>query len=255
MFWFTVKKAFFDFWDNMAALLLFNFSYLLCFGLLIFIPFFGGNNLIFYLLWLLVCLIMFFLTGTLYAFTKDIADYRSPGIGDLPSALLKSIKPSLFIFALFAFILIVNYSAFQYYVLVMQGFFGYMFFITLISFSIILLVALQYFFPIYFRIDQKIIKTLRYCLVLFFSNTFFSLASFIWGLLIGTLSLFTLGLVPGFSALIVWFNTATKLRLYKHYYQQENPEERIVPWDKLLKEDNKNIGPRSLKGMFFPWKD
>jgi len=45
--------------------------------------------------------------------------------------------------------------------------------------------------------------------------------------------------------------------LAKYDWMEANPEanHKKVPWAVLLAEDMERVGPRSLKGMIFPWKD
>ena len=79
-------------------------------------------------------------------------------------------------------------------------------------------------------------------------------------ILISLLSVFTLSLFPGVTGLLLWFQVGLKLRMYKYDYLEtidpNEPRNKIkIPWDTLLATEKEQIGPRSLKGMFFPWKD
>ena len=51
-----------------------------------------------------------------------------------------------------------------------------------------------------------------------------------------------------------------RLLLYKYDWIEVNPglsakERKNVPWNDLLAKDRKLLGPRTLKGFFFPWKE
>ena len=70
-------------------------------------------------------------------------------------------------------------------------------------------------------------------------------------------SFFTALLLPGIATIMLWWNIAFKLRLYKYDWLEQNPgaNRRRVPWDALLVEDRERVGKRTLKGMIFPWKE
>jgi hypothetical protein len=70
-------------------------------------------------------------------------------------------------------------------------------------------------------------------------------------------SLFTALLLPGISSILLFWNTAFKLRLYKYDWLEQNPgsNKKSIPWDALLVEDRERVGKRTLKGMIFPWKE
>jgi len=56
---------------------------------------------------------------------------------------------------------------------------------------------------------------------------------------------------------MIWHQAALKLRLKKYDYLEENPEanRKQIPWDALLIDERNKVGPRTFKGMIFPWKD
>ena len=64
-------------------------------------------------------------------------------------------------------------------------------------------------------------------------------------------------LVPGVATILLFYQVAFKLRLYKYDYLETHPNARPkdIPWADLLYTDRERVGPRSLRGMIFPWKD
>jgi hypothetical protein len=71
------------------------------------------------------------------------------------------------------------------------------------------------------------------------------------------LSAFTAFLLPGLGSIVLLLQVATKLRIYKYDYLEENPEanRRKIPWDAILIDDKQRVGKRTLRGMIFPWKE
>ena len=59
------------------------------------------------------------------------------------------------------------------------------------------------------------------------------------------------------GALLLWYNVALKLRMYKYEYLEKNPnaKRKDIPWETLLAEEKEYLGKRTLKGFIFPWKD
>ena len=68
-------------------------------------------------------------------------------------------------------------------------------------------------------------------------------------------------LAPGFSGLLLAWNNAFRLRMYKYDWMEQHPEIPIqtarkqIPWDELLAEDRETVGSRSIRNLIFPWKD
>ena len=117
--------------------------------------------------------------------------------------------------------------------------------------------AVQYFFPLQSRMDRKFRKIVRKCFLLFFDNPGFSIGMLFGGLVTLVVSLFTALLLPGITAVLLWWNVGFKLRLYKYDWLEQNPgaNRKRVPWDALLIEDRERVGKRTLRGMIFPWKE
>lgn len=68
-------------------------------------------------------------------------------------------------------------------------------------------------------------------------------------------------LVPSFSGILLAWNNAFKLRMYKYDWIERHPEIPIqvarkqIPWDELLQEDRETTGVRTIRNLIFPWKD
>jgi hypothetical protein len=123
--------------------------------------------------------------------------------------------------------------------------------------TVAVILAAQYFLPLRARVDRKLAKIVRKGFLLLLDNPGHSLGLFLGALLILVVSVFTAFLLPGPATLLLWWNTAFKLRLYKYDYLEQNPDanRRKIPWDALLVEDRERVGKRTLRGMIFPWKE
>ena len=74
------------------------------------------------------------------------------------------------------------------------------------------------------------------------------------------LTIITFGLIPGLNGINLTCTNALRLLLYKYDWIEVNPtltrkEQKDVPWDDLLVNDRRTLGPRTLRSFIFPWKD
>ncbi|NOY08168.1 MAG: hypothetical protein GXP33_04920 [Spirochaetes bacterium] len=257
MFGFFIKKIFFDMWDNIFRIVLVNLGFLASFAILIYFPLlFKSLPVLFYISLFIGISILFIFAGTASKYTTDIADYKAPGFPDLLRYVKETAKSS-FLFAVINTGLIVLLSiAFPTYRNI-KSVFGPIAFSLLFWISIIWIIALQYYYPVQSRLDTKTTKILKKMFLIFFDNTGFSIGLFFVSLIILILSIFTAFLLPGIGTIILSWNIALKLRLYKYDYLEEHPDvsRKDIPWDVLLIEDREKVGKRTLKGMIFPWKE
>ena len=106
-------------------------------------------------------------------------------------------------------------------------------------------------------LDRKFRKITRKSFLVFFDNPGFSIGLSICALIVLVGSMFIALLLPGIATILLWWNVAFKLRLYKYDWLEQNPGQnrRRVPWDALLVEDRERVGKRTLRGMIFPWRE
>jgi hypothetical protein len=120
-----------------------------------------------------------------------------------------------------------------------------------------LLLALQYYIPIRSRLGGGFKKNIKKSFLIFLDNPGFSLFLFLYNLVGLALSFFLVGLLPGFAGVALAMDGALRLRLYKYDWLETHPEanRKELPWEELIAEDRELVGKRTLKGMFFPWKE
>jgi hypothetical protein len=118
----------------------------------------------------------------------------------------------------------------------------------------------QFFFPLLCQMGGGTLKNIKKGFIILLDNPGFSLFTMAGTIFITAVSIFTAFLIPGLSNALLFQHEAMKLRLLKYDYLEETretagPGKIVIPWDTLLSEDRENVGPRTLKGMIFPWKD
>ena len=133
-------------------------------------------------------------------------------------------------------------------------------------FTLVCVIALQWFIPLYFLQDENnFYKCLKKSFIVFFDNAGFSVLVFVYNCLLLVLSLIVFTLFPGVSGIVLSVTNALRLRLYKYDWLEEMNEKEPgfendrdkrseVPWDELLAEDKETLGPLKLGRIIFPWK-
>jgi hypothetical protein len=257
MFGFLVKKAFFDMWDNLFRILIMNLGYIAILAVFILLaPLFVSLPALFIVIVLLGIALFAVYTGGVSRMCAEIADYRQPGFSDFFHFVKESL-PSSLLFALTIGIygLIVS-VAFRFYG-GMKSIAGPLAVALLFWVTVAAILASQFFFPIQSRLDRKFRKVARKSFLVFFDNPGFAIGLSVCALIVLVGSMFIALLLPGLAAILLWWNVAFKLRLYKYDWIEQHPGEnrRRVPWDALLVEDRERVGKRTLRGMIFPWKE
>jgi uncharacterized membrane protein YesL len=256
MFGFLVKKAFFDMWDNMFRVIIMNLGYILILG--IFWLAIEAASLPILSIALLVVGVAAFAayTGGVSRMCTEIADYRQPGFRDFLGFVKESFPSSLLLALIILVYIFVVSVAFRFYG-GLKSLAGPLAVALLFWVTVAGLFASQYFFPIQSRLDRKFRKIFRKTFLIFFDNPGFSIGLFLVAFIVLIGSVLTALLLPGIASLLLWWNVAFKLRMYKYDWMEKNPGEnrRHVPWDALLIEDRERVGKRTLKGLIFPWKE
>lgn len=262
MIWFFIKKNFYDGWDNLLTIVLYNGVFLAlaitCFfttGLAFNVSLILG----FVVLFSFLCLFMVFVFAVNQT-TAKYADYKAPSIKDtfleIPSVWKDALLLSLYV----VFWVIIGIYIIPFY-LRLGNLVG-LFLASLIFWLLVVAVlSLQWYFPIRAQLGDKFKKAMKKSFILFFDNVGFSLFMLLYSIVLLVLNIFSMTIIPGISGFLLAYNNAFRLRLYKYDWLEAHPElerkkaVKQIPWDELLAEDKETIGPRSLKNLIFPWKD
>jgi hypothetical protein len=258
MFGFLVKKAFFDMWDNFLAVVIINLGFIALLMIPVFLPplFFSIHPLVFFLVQAIGIIILFVYAGVVSLFCRDIANYKQAEWGNILRYLKESWRSSLVLGLINVGIVVVGTVGFPTY-MAMENMLGWAAMVFLMWAIVIWLLASQFYFPIRGQLDSKVGKILRKSFILFFDNTFLAIVLAIGAIIATGVSALTAFLIPGIGGLLIWYQVALKLRLYKYDYLEENPgaNRRQIPWDALLIDDREKVGKRTFRGMIFPWKE
>lgn len=258
MFGFTIKKAFFDLWDNLIAVALINLGliFLMIFPLVA-APSVAQSSLVGGLLLFLAGMVLFFIgLGIASRYAKEIAFYRRPEFASFPTFFRETWKFSAIVGLLATLAGFLLFVAFPVYGS-MGNIFGLIGFALIFWLTVVVVLATQYLFPIHTQMENGIKKSISKSFLILFDNTGFTIGVGIVSLIILALSVFTAFLLPGIGGLLLWHQVGFKLRLMKYDYLENNPEasRKQIPWQALLMEERDRVGKRTFKGMIFPWKE
>jgi hypothetical protein len=256
MFGFLIKKSFFDMWDNLIRMIILNLGFILLLAIIAFLLNLLKSNTPFLVVVLVVGVaILFVYSGVASWMTAQIADYSRPEWSETWK-VLQSTYPTSLLFALLNMLLAFLFSvAFPIYGS-FKSFIGPLASSFLFWILVFWVLAFQYFFPLQARLERRFFKILKKMFLLLLDNPLFSFGLFVGSMIILVLSLFTAFLLFGLTTILLWWNVALKLRLYKYDHLEKHPDDRRrIPWDALLSDDRERVGKRTLKGMIFPWKE
>ncbi|MGI6466345.1 MAG: hypothetical protein ACOXZZ_01925 [Sphaerochaetaceae bacterium] len=257
MFSFFIKKSFFDGWDNILSLLLYNFiNIALIFALYFGITFLG----IIFSLGLIIIILTLALNSIYQAIIsiimKGYVDYKRVDKESFKTSLFK-IKGHIishFIIQLGAITLVTIVLPFY---LSFKTIFFYVISILFIWLLVFTMMALFYFYPLALIMDKdRPLKSLKKSFVVVVDNLFFTLGFGVYHLVNFIISLFFATLIPGVSGVALSRHVAMKILMKKYDFLEEFPEQRKeLDWYELLYEEDQLVGKRTFKGTIFPWKE
>jgi len=258
MWGFTIKKAFFDFWDHLFLVIILNLGFLL----LLAVPFLLPSWLYRFgvvpsaISFVTGILLLFLYSGVVSFMMKEVAYYRDPGTAEFVQFFKESWPSSLVfggIVVLHIFVLMVAFPVYAS----MKSIFGTVALVLIFWFSVLWFLSSLYFFPLRTQVDSNVKRILKKCFLVFFDNTGFTVFLAVGAAIIFVISFLTAFLLPGITGILLWLQVGFKLRLLKYDYLEKNPHanRKQIPWDILLTEDREHVGKRTLKGMIFPWKE
>ncbi len=275
MIGFFLKKNFADIWDNLFHIFVVNFFLMIVIfagvGLeIVMASLFVDSTmkLLFTLIWLCVFLVL--ACVVLFAEGKNIsgmANFESGSIKTFFSSIVPNFKMGAMFGLFLALLTVILVVSVPYYFTMWlprdgspSNLLGLVFLSLIFWFMVISLLSLQWFPAIYNLMGNNFVKCLKKSYILFFDNTGFSLFLAFVNLLQMALTIITFGLIPGLNGINLTCTNALRLLLYKYDWIEVNPtltrkEQKDVPWDDLLVNDRRTLGPRTLRSFIFPWKD
>jgi len=256
-----IRKAFYDGWDAILFLLIANI-FLWAVG-------FGGFALV-HLFSSQFCLSVFILVLTvlslgvvLLALSDELAlitSYAPLSFKRFFSSLKKHvIQGPLFILMIIFFLGAFPLAVHWYFSL--GRVFGMIIGICMLWFTLVFLLSLQWFLPVKSQLEKNFFKAVKKSFIIFFDNPGLSLFMLVYSLALLVISLVPFLLMPGISGILLAQNEAFRFLMKKYDWMEDNPEisfktaRKEVPWDDILDDDYDVIDSRSLKNLFFPWRD
>ena len=261
MIGFFLKKNFFDGWDNFLPLMIFNVAIILIFSAFFGLAYLVSAVSVLPVLILFMCIIgMGVLLLAVSNLMSRIADYKSFSFKEIGGEIQRSWRHGALFALIETFCLVVVRVAVPYY-FSFRNFLGLFLGITVVWIFAVIQLSLLWFFPIRSRLESNFRKCLKKCFILFFDNTGFTLFMVLYSVVLVIMTPFLAFLAPGLSGILLAWNNAFKLRMYKYDWIEQHPEIPIqtarkqIPWDELLAEDRETVGSRSIRNLIFPWKD
>jgi uncharacterized membrane protein YesL len=260
MIGFLIKKAFFDFWDNMLRMILVNLGFIASLTIPVFLP---G------LIPIPILSLLVFAAGLLWCFVylaaaalsvKAVSDYGVFGFSDFLANLKKGWKTGLALGIAGFLLYVIATNAIPFY-LRLNSLFG-LFLAAVIFWTMAAAIfSLQFFFAIRARLDTKLVKVFKKSFIIFFDNPGFAIYSLLHTVVILIISAALALLLPGPAGVLLFLDEALRLRLLKYDWLDANPDEtgskkrRKIPWDEILIDEREKTGTRSFRSFIFPWKD
>jgi hypothetical protein len=263
---FLLKKNFFDGWDNMFQIILFNLLLIaLCIGGYFAISAVITNIYFAVALFFVFIAIIFIPIFSIAEISQQIVCFKSVEFKDIFSNFSKVCKVAIPFGLLVAFLIIAALITFPFYAQ-NESIFGFALLILLFWIYVFLVLSLQWFVPLYVNMHGSFFKTLKKCFIFFIDNSGFSIFFFFYSVFLYIISFVIVFLVPGVSGVILAQCNAVKLRMYKYDWLEENKDEiskskgknflgRVkIPWSELIAEDKEMLGHRSFMDLIFPWR-
>lgn len=254
---FFIKKAFFDGWDNLIGLVLFNIVFILLFGVLLYAMSLIEISGILALLAMSGVLLLFALVmGGTSGAIFNYSNYQRDSWSAFVKAFSRNLKHSLLFFVVsFLMIAVITYVI-PFYLTAGKAV-GLIIAVLLFWLEFLLFLGLPFYFPLMNLLPgDRPMKTLKKCFLIVGDNIGFALFFMLYNLIVIVLSVFTLGMIPGVGGSMLAAQDAMKLIMFKYDYLEENPDadKKHIPWADLLYDEKEKVGPRTLKNMIFPWK-
>lgn len=260
MLLFTLKKWFFDMWDSVLKLLVLNALFITFIAFPLSMP--GWMVAAGLPEWLAIAVFVagvvlsVMMVSAIVYVTSLSVDYQSWGLSEFwYGARHLFVRTTLFA-AMNVGVFLLLRNAVPFY-MAWENTLGYAAVAIMFWLGVFWIMMSQLYLPLYCRMGDPFFKTWKKSLLVALDNpgfTFFLLIVLVGGTIV---SEFTAYMFPGIFGLIILVQGAVRLRLKKYDYLEENPEAKRnkIPWRALLQDDRTKIGRRSVKGMFFPWKE
>ncbi|MDR2841974.1 MAG: hypothetical protein LBV52_02100 [Spirochaetaceae bacterium] len=250
---FLIKKTFYDFLDNAFILALLNLIFLVLSAIPFLLPHLFEMavpiKIAVFICGLFIC--SWYGSIVLYG-VSSISDYKTFSFKHLKDSVKKTPICGICITVLLCFVIVSVNFILPFYLL-LDSMPAFIFASLVFWLTFFAIVTFQFFLSVRLRLNSNIIETIKKCFIIFFDNKCFCIFCFFCGFTLIVFSVITGFLFPGPAGLILFFDEALRLRLLK--YDTEKTGSTKILWNILLKEECEKTPHRSLRTIFFPWKD
>ena len=260
MIGFLIKKTFFDTWDNMFRIALLNLGFIASLAIPVFLPgLFANTALVLVILGIGTLWCAVYLAAAALSL-KAISDYGSFGFGDFFRNLKSGLPAGLCVGAVVIALWAMASLVIPFY-LSMGSVIGLLLAAVIFWTMVLALLSLQFFFAVRARLDTKLTKVFKKCVIICFDNPGLAIFSLLHNTVMLVLSVLLAFLIPGPAGILLFLDEALRLRLLKYDWLEANPDpgvrpgRRNIPWDAILIDEREKTGTRSFKSFIFPWKD
>lgn len=258
MIGFLIKKVFFDIWDNLMMIIVTNLGFLAPLALILLSGFLADYSVAASVAVLVISILVFSLyslgiNATVFGYSR----YRRDGFRAFKEAFRYHLGHAFFHFGL-CIILVLLFAAVIPFYFAIGNFFGFFMGMVVFWIALIVFLAMQFFFPLCFHVEADgPFKTFKKCFLVAGDNFGTSLFLLLRTIIDMLLTILTATMIPGFTGIALSRMDTMKLLMKKYDFLDANPNltKKDLNWEDLLFEERELVGPRSLKGMIFPWKD
>jgi uncharacterized membrane protein YesL len=258
MIGFLIKKVFFDIWDNLLMLVLQSLGFVAPLGLFFLSGYIGDANPVVSVIILVLAVLAFSMYSLgINAVVFGYSSYRKGGIRAFKDAFRFHIGHAFLHFGICIVIAFMILYGIPFY-FSMSNYFGLIIGFMIFWILVATVLAMQYFFPLCFHMEgDGAFKTLKKCFLVVPDNLGTTLFLALRSVIDLALTALTASMIPGLAGIALSRMDTTRLLMKKYDFLEANPDckRKDINWEDLLYEERKLVGPRSLKGMIFPWKD
>ncbi len=252
---FLLKKSLFDGLENLMNVILTNLGFMIVIlGLYFTMMAFDGMS------WLgiIICLILFFgfsiYTLGVSGMNYGTSCYKKNSWLTFKQAVKEHFNAGVFFFLCIALIFLTIALIIPFY-LSIGGIFGSFFAMSTVWIDLILVLSLQYFFPLTFYVsnDDASLKgsfyTIKKGFQLLNGNIGFTVFVFVYSVLNIVLSFFLGFIIPGFSGVNIFHMNSLRILKQKYDWIESN---KVFDWDFVLAQDVEILGNKKITDVIFP---
>lgn len=255
---FLIKKGFFDIWDNLLMLVIMNLGFIVPLLIIFLSGAVGEYSAILSIILQVLAVLVFSLYGLgVSAVTYGYSRYQKGGFKAFKEAFKYHIGHGFVHFLMCLVIAFLIMFVMPFYFAI-GNIFGIFMGMLMFWLMFVIVLALQYYYPLCFHMEADgAFKTLKKCFIVVADNLGVTVLLLLRTIFDFVLTVLTATMVPGLCGISLIRMDHMRILMKKYDFMEANPDatKKDINWEDLLYEERQLVGPRSLKGMIFPWKN